>query len=205
MKVFISWSGEPSRSIARALATWLSEIEQSVEPWTSDEEIGSGRRWRDEIGTALDQADLGIVCVTAVNQHAPWLMFEAGALAKHLESARVIPLCVDLEPADISGPLSDWQARKLDRGGMQRVVRDINAAIPKPLLRESLDKLFDLMWPSLEKAVMAAKQRAAAEEPDRAKKDVVQQILRLYEQLPTSMRDSFNDALAAACRAHGVS
>ena len=61
------------------------------------------------------------------------------------------------------------------------------------------------MWPSLEKAVMAAKQRAAAEEPDRAKKDVVQQILRLYEQLPTSMRDSFNDALAAACRAHGVS
>jgi hypothetical protein len=64
VRVFISWSGEPSRSIARALATWLGGLVQAVEPWMSDEEIGSGKRWRDEIGVALDETDFGMVCLT---------------------------------------------------------------------------------------------------------------------------------------------
>jgi hypothetical protein len=83
-KVFISWSGEPSRSIARALHDWLPTVAQHVRPWMSDQEIGTGRRWNEEIAKALDDTDFGIVCVTAQNQHAPWLMFEAGGLAKRL-------------------------------------------------------------------------------------------------------------------------
>ena len=88
MRVFISWSREPSRTIAGALATWLGGLVQAVEPWMSDEEIASGKRWRDEIGSALSKIDFGIICLTRSNQHNPWLMFEAGALAKQLESAR---------------------------------------------------------------------------------------------------------------------
>jgi hypothetical protein len=129
VRVFISWSGEPSRSIARVLATWLGGLVQAVKPWMSDEEIGSGRRWRDEIGAALDDTDFGIVCLTLTNQRAPWLMFESGALAKHLKSARLIPLCIDLEPADVTSPLADWQARKLNREDMLRVVQDINGRL----------------------------------------------------------------------------
>ena len=158
MKVFISWSGEPSRTIACELASWLCRIVQAVEPWMSDEAIGSGKRWRDEIGAALNDTDFGIVCVTRVNQHAPWLMFESGALAKHLAFARVTPLCIDMETTDLSGPLSDWQARKLDRDGMKRVVSDINAATPKPLSRDALSNLFSLMWPGFETGVVRARE-----------------------------------------------
>jgi TIR domain len=113
VRVFISWSNEPSRSIACALGEWLGGLVQAVEPWVSDEEIASGKRWREEIGAALNETDFGIICLTRGNQHNPWLMFEAGALAKHLVSARVIPVYVDLDSAEVTGPLADWQGRKL--------------------------------------------------------------------------------------------
>jgi hypothetical protein len=91
MRVFISWSGEPSRSVARALHGWLPRVVQHLEHGCP---------------TKISKAALfGIVCVTAANQHAPWLIFEAGALAKHLEAARVMPLCIDLEPAAVTGAL----------------------------------------------------------------------------------------------------
>ena len=43
VKVLISWSGDPSRSIAGALNDWLEGVLPQVEPWISDEEIRSGR------------------------------------------------------------------------------------------------------------------------------------------------------------------
>ncbi len=67
-QVFISWSGEPSRSIARALGNWLRGVAQHVRTWVSDEVIETGRRWSEEIVKALDETDFGIVCVTAENQ-----------------------------------------------------------------------------------------------------------------------------------------
>jgi hypothetical protein len=65
---------------------------------------------------ALQDTDLGIICLTKANQHEPWLMFEAGALAKHLTTARVIPLYIDLGPAQVTGPLEDWQGQSLGVG-----------------------------------------------------------------------------------------
>jgi hypothetical protein len=38
MKVFISWSGEPSRTIASALNDWLEGVLPQVEPWMSDDQ-----------------------------------------------------------------------------------------------------------------------------------------------------------------------
>lgn len=184
MKVFISWSGEPSRSIARALSEWLPTVAQHVEPWMSDEEIKSGTRWNDEVAKALDQTDFGMVCVTASNQHQPWLMFEAGALAKRLDVARLVPLCVDLASPEITGPLTTFQARKLDEEGMKKVVRELMLLREKPPPQAQADQIFQAMWPSLESKITEAKQKApepvsAKRAPEDMLKELVERVRRI--------------------------
>jgi len=69
---------------------------------------------------------LRITCrrhVTRANQHAPWLIFEAGALAKSVNEGRVVPLCIDLKSAEVTGPLSGFQGRALDRDAVKRLVK----------------------------------------------------------------------------------
>jgi hypothetical protein len=174
MRVFISWSGEPSRLIAKALTEWLRPVVQHIEPWMSDEQIRSGTRWREVIGKALDGTDFGIICLTRSNQHEPWLVFEAGALAKRLEVARLVPLFIDLAPSDVTGPLEGWQGQRLDREGVRRLVFDLNEAADKSVPEGSLGGLFDAMWPQLETAIDEAVEGAP----------LSQEALRTPDQMP---------------------
>jgi hypothetical protein len=164
VKVFISWSGEPSKSIARELDGWLESVVQAVDVWMSDEDIGSGARWNDAIAKSLSETDFGIVCVTRASQHALWLIFEAGALAKSVETARVVPLCIDLSPAEVTGPLAAFQARVLNKAGIKRLVHDVSAASENP---KELGAVFDAMWPQLDAAVMKAIDEAPADKEPR--------------------------------------
>jgi hypothetical protein len=157
MRVFISWSGEPSRCVARALREWLPMVVQHVEPWMSDEDIESGGRWNDQIAVQLERADYGLICLTASNIGRPWLLFEAGALAKRFDVSRVVPLLIDLKPADVATPLASFQGRPLSEEGMRRLVRDMNADRDQPLPPQQIDQLFVGMRPTLEEKVTAAR------------------------------------------------
>jgi hypothetical protein len=181
VKVFISWSGEPSRAIARALNSWLEEVVQAVDAWMSDEEIGSGARWNDAIAKSLSETNFGIVCVTRANQHKPWLIFEAGALAKSVEAARVVPLCIDLSPAEVTGPLEAFQARELNEAGMRRLVRDLSAASENP---KDLSTVFDAMWPQLEAAVTEAINAVPTDtEPRRSPEDMLEELVERIRRI----------------------
>jgi hypothetical protein len=82
------------------MRAWLPGVINDVNPFMSDE-IEPGARWQQEISTELESTDFGIIFVTAANQHRPWLNFEAGALAKAVDISRVVPLAIDLRPAEI--------------------------------------------------------------------------------------------------------
>lgn len=97
MKVFLSWSGEKSRDVAFALRDWLPSVINIVDPFVSARDIDAGSRWQGEIAEQLGATNFGVVCVTKANQLSPWLNFEAGALAKTVESSRVIPLAIKVE------------------------------------------------------------------------------------------------------------
>jgi hypothetical protein len=160
MKVFLSWSGDKSRAVALALHDWLPDVLKNVEPFVSSEDIDPGSRWQAEIAGQLEATSYGIVCVTRENQAAPWLNFEAGALAKAVESSRVIPLAVDLKPSDIEPPLGHFQAQPSAEDGIHAIVRAINATCEPRLEDARLEKSFAKWWPDLMERLRAIEQAA---------------------------------------------
>ena len=109
MDVFISWSGPRSQYVAQALHEWLPSVIQAVEPWMSDTDIDKGTVSVLEIGRALERHKVGILCLTPENQQRPWISFEAGALAKTVETAYVIPYLIELPRRELIAPLSQFQ------------------------------------------------------------------------------------------------
>ena len=87
MRVFVSWSGERSREVAKAFRDWLPLVLHYAEPWVSDADIEAGERWAQSVAGELAASTFGVVCVTSENVNSPWVLFEAGALAKSLESS----------------------------------------------------------------------------------------------------------------------
>jgi hypothetical protein len=155
MKVFISWSGKRSKIIALTLRQWLPDVIQSVEPWMSEFDIDAGARWSGEIEKELSEAKFGIICLTRDNFNAPWILFEAGALAKTLSDTFVCPYLIDLDTTDLpQGPLTQFQAKRANQKDTWDVVSTINKALEeKALPNERLERTFTRVWPELESAL----------------------------------------------------
>jgi TIR domain-containing protein len=188
LKVFVSWSGPISRGVAKAISDWLGLVAQHVEPWMSDAEIKSGDRWNETVARSLDETDFGLVCVTKDNQSAPWLMFESGALAKRLETARLVPLCIDLTPAEITSPLQSFQGRCTDEDGMRQLVHELSELAPHPRKSEEIDRLFQAMWPSLKSGIDEAKSLGVEHprKPNRTPEDMLTELVTRVRSLEHS-------------------
>jgi len=82
MRIFTSWSGERSKAAALGLRSLLQDLfEDAVDVFIS-EHINPGEAWAVRLGRELEESEFGIICITQENAHAPWLLFEAGAIAK---------------------------------------------------------------------------------------------------------------------------
>lgn len=156
MKVFISWSGEQSKAIALKLRGWLPLVIQNAEPWMSGIDIGAGERWSAAIEEQLEETDIGILCITHENVNAPWILFEAGALAKKVKTARVVPYLVDLDIADLpKGPLTAFMGKKADKEGTLDLLNTLFKELPKhgSFNEQGLKVIFERMWPDFETAL----------------------------------------------------
>src|SRR5689334_7727654 len=115
MKVFISWSGERSGKLAEALREWLPLVLQGVELWLSRNDLDKGARWSLEIAKELEGTKVGIICLTTENKEKPWILFEAGAISKTMETAFVCPYLLDIQPSDVQPPLGQFQATRAQK------------------------------------------------------------------------------------------
>lgn len=186
MEVFISYSGPRSEAVAKALRDWLPVIVQRCKPWMASEDTRSGARWFMEISRKLNDCDYGILVLTRDNLTAPWILFEAGALAKRLDSSLVCPYLVDMTPADIpQGPLSQFQAKQATREGTLGLVRSLNAALgTEALSGDQLMLVFGRMWPDLERSLKDTSLGEPSPEP-RSTEEKIDEILSLVRSLST--------------------
>ena len=148
LKVFISWSGSPSKEIAELLSENLPSIINVVEPFMSQRDIESGEQWSRRISAELDETSFGIFCLTRDNINAPWLHFEAGAVSKL--GGRVAGLLIgDLSPTDINNPLTQFQHRYFNERDFEKLILDINqiTQFKDEVIRKSLRA----QWQELER------------------------------------------------------
>lgn len=151
MKIFISWSGERSHRVAKLLDEWLQCVIQAVDPWLSSKDIDRGTLWFSEITNQLANTHNGILCLTKSNLNKPWILFEAGALAKGLNSSRVFTLLIDLRPSDVKDPLGQFNHTLPNKESLFMLVRSINNGLKENSLKETiLSSVFDTYWPQFE-------------------------------------------------------
>lgn len=149
MKIFISWSGESSKNVAEALKIWIPCFFESAEVFFSPEDIEKGQNWNKRLTEELADCNYGIVCLTSENKNAPWINFEAGAIAKAFDS-KVAALLVDIKPSDIQGPLSMFQATKLVKDDIYQLIKSINSSMEHPRSEDTLSNLFNALWGNME-------------------------------------------------------
>ncbi len=181
MKVFLSWSGERSKSTAEALGNWTARVIQAVEPWISSG-MEKGTRWQSEIADRLEDAKVGIVCLTASNLSEPWILFEAGALSK-TKGSYVCTFLLDIAPADIEPPLGQFQHTVFTKQEVLKLMQTINRLVEangeRSLSEENLGKVFETFWPQLEHELREITERKEGEVVRRSDRQLFEEILEI--------------------------
>lgn len=189
LRVFVSWSGERSRAVAQTLRDWLPLVVHFIDPWLSQADIEAGERWADAVANELEASNFGIICVTRESINAPWTLFEAGALAKSLQGSRVIPLLFDIDFQEVSGPLAQFQAKKVEKNGLFEVVQSINEAASQPIATERLKQLFEALWPAFEKQIVSIPSQESAAKHARPQAAVLEELVSAVRSLDLRFRE----------------
>ena len=186
MKVFLSWSGNPSKELAEAFRKWLPGVLQAVRPYYTPDDITKGARWSAEIAKELEECKIGVIFLTRDNLNAPWIMFEAGALSKKLDKANVCPFLFGIEASDIQGPLVQFQAARFDKNEVKRVVKMMNGQLGESaLVPDVLESVYEMWWPKLEKDAneILAKQGTGKPSAVRSERELIEEVLDLTRVL----------------------
>lgn len=180
MKLFLSWSGDPSREVAGMLKKYLPVVLADIDVFMSQRDIASGERWGIELAKTLDDSNFGILLLTRTNLSSPWLLFEAGALTKHAHGKACGLLLGDLSPVDVKAPLSQFQNRRFTKTDVRQLFHDINALVEKRREAEQLDLIFEKWWPDIDAEYSTAITNSASQTtqaPARSQEDLLQEVL----------------------------
>jgi TIR domain len=211
MKIFLSWSGALSHDLAHALREWLPRVIHPLRPFFTPSDIEHGARWLSKLSHELEASSFGLFCLTADNLERPWLQFEAGAISKRLETARVCPVLFGIEPANIVGPLEQFQLVRFNEREMARLIQQLNAGLGDAKLNDAiLTESFELLWPKLNAQVNEIQRNHAANARSpkpHTERELLEQSVGLLTQLVATLPAAGfirSDSTGAAAVAHAL-
>ena len=150
-----------------------------------------------ELATALEEIDVGILCVTRENKETPWLLFEAGSLAKKGE-AKVFPFLLGLEYEDLPEALRQFNAVKVEKDEILGMVRSINqAVVGDKLADELLQASFDKWWPDLEAELKAIPESQTPPPPKLSADEMLAKLLVRMEAMPEALSQAVAEGVSA--------
>jgi len=153
---------------------------QFTRPYFTPSDIEKGARWDNEISKELEQSQFGIFVMTQEALSSSWIMFEAGAISKVVEKARVCAIVFGINTTDLVGPLTTFQATVFNKDEVRQLLTTINNAAPKEvaLTDRHLGEAFDMWWPRLEQKVTAITSAAPLPSgPHRSERDLLEEIV----------------------------
>jgi hypothetical protein len=145
-------------------------------------DIERGARWSTDIAVELGQTSFGVLCLTPENLEAPWIHFEAGALSKTLEKTFVCPYLFELEPADLKGPLVQFNAAKANEEDTLKLVHTVNDAQETPLPKSTLEESYEVWWPKLEERLSNLPRPQIAVKYARPEREILEELLDLVRE-----------------------
>lgn len=181
-KVFISWSGDLSNKLADVVREWLPGVLQFVKPYFTPSDIEKGAKWSSDISGELEKSDIGIICLTKDNLLQPWILFEAGALSKNIDSSKVCTLLFEVDSTDLKGPLTTFQTTKFEKDDFKKLVKTINNSGGESKLDDAvLNEVFDMWWDKLEEKIndILSSHKTQDETENRSERDILEEILEL--------------------------
>jgi hypothetical protein len=183
MRVFISWSGDLSNKLADAFNKWLPNAFQAVQTYFTPDDIAKGARWGNEIAKELESTDVGVLFITRDNIGSQWMLYEAGALSKHLDNSRVCPVIFGIKHSDLPGPLRQYQATEFRQADFRKLLKTVSNAAGESKLPDSvLERVFEKWWPDLEGQFTEVLNRARLPKearPVRSDRELLEEILDL--------------------------
>jgi hypothetical protein len=168
-RIFIGWAGDQSWPVADCLRHVLPRVfEDKVEVWLSEQDISPSEDWFGKILANLRSADAGVFVLTPESRTAPWLLFEAGAIAVPSGESRVYGCLVGLKRDALEAlhPLRRYQLSESGKGDVRKLFEALNDKLELHVPPATFKTLFEDAWKkslkrSIAKAAPAAPPAAA--------------------------------------------
>jgi transposase-like protein len=125
-------------------------------------------------------------------------LFEAGALSKSIDKSHVCPILFGVSPADIEGPLKQFQLTSFDKGDLKQLLTTLNGRLQDGRIApKTLETIFDKWWPDLlDKVSNILGKQAEPAEPIRNDRELLEEMTWTPKTEPVLMRASLPARMA---------
>jgi hypothetical protein len=147
MQIFISWTDSTTEQLAAALCAWLPQVLPYATPFMCPAVPVTSLTLGERFGR-MRASSAGLVCVTASALDQNWLFFELGALRNALGAEAIVaPVLLDVTPEEVSPtPLHIFQAVRVARQDLLRLIGDLNQGAELPITATDLETRYATAW-----------------------------------------------------------